>query len=127
MQAQYLGRHETARERRIRLEYEADEARMRYCEQHDRMFDAEAPCQGCAAAALGRKGGKAGTGEAKRRGDSAYYKALRKGLCTSCGRSRWFPALECKNVCHTIPRCANIKCHQPVYAERLCFAHFQAR
>lgn len=30
-----------------------------------------------AAAALGRRGGKAGTGEAKRRGDSAYYKALR--------------------------------------------------
>lgn len=30
-----------------------------------------------AAAALGRKGGKAGTGAAKRRGDSAYYKALR--------------------------------------------------
>ena len=30
-----------------------------------------------AAAALGRKGGKAGTGASKRRGDSAYYKALR--------------------------------------------------
>ena len=30
-----------------------------------------------AAAALGRKGGKAGKGAAKRRGDSAYYKALR--------------------------------------------------
>lgn len=30
-----------------------------------------------AAAALGKLGGKAGTGEAKRRGDSAYYKALR--------------------------------------------------
>lgn len=30
-----------------------------------------------AAVSLGRKGGKAGTGEAKRRGDSAYYKALR--------------------------------------------------
>jgi hypothetical protein len=30
-----------------------------------------------AAAALGRLGGKAGTGKAKVRGDSAYYKALR--------------------------------------------------
>lgn len=30
-----------------------------------------------AAAVLGRKGGKAGKGAAKRRGDSAYYKALR--------------------------------------------------
>ena len=30
-----------------------------------------------AAAALGRKGGKAGTGASKRRGDSAYYRALR--------------------------------------------------
>jgi hypothetical protein len=29
-----------------------------------------------AAAMLGRKGGKAGTGTAKRRGDSAYYKRL---------------------------------------------------
>jgi len=29
-----------------------------------------------AAAALGRKGGKAGTGASKRRGDSAYYRAL---------------------------------------------------
>ena len=29
------------------------------------------------AAALGRKGGKAGKGSAKVRGDSAYYKALR--------------------------------------------------
>ena len=30
-----------------------------------------------AAVALGRKGGKAGTGASKRRGDSAYYRALR--------------------------------------------------
>ena len=35
-----------------------------------------------AAAALGRKGGKAGKGEAKRRGDSAYYKALRAKVKT---------------------------------------------
>ena len=40
-------------------------------------------CEGCrrtlgySAAALGRLGGKAGTGETKVRGDSAYYKALR--------------------------------------------------
>jgi hypothetical protein len=28
--------------------------------------------------AIGAKGGKAGTGESKRRGDSAYYSRLRK-------------------------------------------------
>jgi hypothetical protein len=46
-----------------------------------------APKRGCnrppayvtgAAATLGRLGGKAGRGEAKRRGDSAYYRALRR-------------------------------------------------
>ena len=43
----------------------------------------------------GRKGGQAGRGEAKRRGDSAYYKALRaKRRCSAgctfwrCGRER---------------------------------------
>jgi hypothetical protein len=35
-----------------------------------------------AAAALGRKGGKAGTGASKRRGDSAYYRALRAKVKT---------------------------------------------
>lgn len=79
---------------------------MRYCAKHDRMFDEFAPCQGCAAAALGRLGGKAGRGEAKRRGDSAYYKALRAkrrakiakagqcdGGCTfwQCGREMGHP------------------------------------
>lgn len=46
-----------------------------------------------AAAVLGRKGGKAGTGEAKRRGNGDYYRALRakrRGLpreayCSKCG------------------------------------------
>ena len=35
-----------------------------------------------AAAALGRLGGKAGTGASKRRGDSAYYRALRAKVKT---------------------------------------------
>ena len=42
------------------------------------------------AAALGRLGGKAGRGEAKRRGDSAYYRAMRERrerLCEVCGGS----------------------------------------
>ena len=53
----------------------------------------------------GRKGGQAGRGEAKRRGDSAYYKALRAKFrramdyCVQCGEfGRWY-----KGVC---PRCA---------------------
>lgn len=48
-------------------------------------------CEGCAsdaAAGLGRLGGKAGRGEAKRRGDSAYYKALRAKAPKLCRRCR---------------------------------------
>ena len=58
-------------------------------------------CQPCArrkaAAVLGVVGGKAGTGEAKRRGDSAYYKALRAKVKT------YRATLKGKTVRVTIP------------------------
>ena len=47
-----------------------------------------------AAAALGRKGGKAGTGASKRRGDSAYYRALRADRTAREQASR-----RCDNGC----------------------------
>jgi hypothetical protein len=37
---------------------------------------------------IGRKGGQAGTGEAKRRGDSAYYRAMRAKKSKPCPRCR---------------------------------------
>ncbi len=40
--------------------------------------DAEAEAERAAASAFGRRGGRSGRGEAKRRGDSAYYRALRR-------------------------------------------------
>jgi len=66
-----------------------------------------------AAAALGRKGGKAGTGASKRRGDSAYYRTLRAhragakghmaGMCPVCLKSDRFAQEQvdgrCDNGC----------------------------
>ena len=49
----------------------------------------------------GRKGGQAGRGEAKRRGDSAYYKALRERsyifrqrFCDVCGADMGIMSLK---------------------------------
>jgi hypothetical protein len=65
-----------------------------------------------AAAALGRKGGKAGTGASKRRGGSGYYRALRAhragaeghmlGMCPVCIKAMtadWAAQEQASNRC----------------------------
>ena len=63
-----------------------------------------------AAAALGRRGGKAGTGEAKRRGNADHYRALVTGRWAEWRRARIAEVGQCEGGC-TLWRCGREKDH----------------